>query len=83
MSIIPESYHARSTMKPHTHEHKGIAYFDTFEQARDFGGDVGRGFPAWHVVPYERGWAVQTRPSGDYFSLDGLPCDAQRHDPRP
>lgn len=55
---------------------KGIAYFPTFEEARDFGCEHGRGFPAWRVVHYDLGWAVQTRPSGDYFGPDGRPSEA-------
>lgn len=49
------------------------AYFPTFEQAREFGAQHCKGFPAWRVVEYQRGFAVQTRPSGDYLALDGKP----------
>ena len=60
-------------MKQHTHQHKGIAYFPTFYAARDFGALHCRGFPAWHVVEYTRGHAVQVRPGGDYLALNGKP----------
>jgi len=70
------SYHAdhdrRSEPTPRqTHEHKGIAYFANFHEARDHGEAHGRGFPSWRVINYERGYAVQAYPSGPYFSLSG------------
>ena len=52
---------------------KGIAYFPTFEAARDFGKKHCIGFPAWRVVEYEIGCAVQIRPGGDYLGVNGLP----------
>lgn len=51
--------------------HKGVAYFPTFEKARDFGARYGQGYPAWRAVPYELGWAVQVRPGGPYFGPKG------------
>ena len=59
--------------KQYVRVYQGVAYFPTFESARDFGAIVGKGFPAWRVVQYERCFAVQTRPSGDYFGPDGMP----------
>ena len=56
-------------MKPR--EFKGDAYFPTFIEARDFGAKHGKGWPAWRVVAYTRGWAVQAYPSGPYFNLAG------------
>ena len=54
-------------------ERKGTAYFPTFEGARDFGEDVGvgKGHPAWRVVYYDLGWAIQARPGGPYLNLKG------------
>lgn len=42
---------------------KGIAYFPTFEEARE----VSKGYEGSRVVHYELGWAVQYRVSGPYF----------------
>ncbi len=42
---------------------KGIAYFPTFEEARD----VSEGYEGSRVVHYELGWAIQYRVSGPYF----------------
>ena len=53
--------------------YQGVAYFPSFETARDFGSEFARGFSAWRVVGYQRGFAVQTRPSGDYLGPDGRP----------
>jgi len=47
--------------------HKGIAYFDDFYEARDVGGAEIKGHPAWRVVRYERGWAIQYNISGPYY----------------
>lgn len=52
-------------------EVRGIAYFSLFEEARDFGAMHGHGHPAWRAVRYERGWAVQVRPSGPYLNAKG------------
>ena len=51
----------------------GIAYFPTFESARDIGRHWGIGFPAWRVVSCDLGHAIQVRPGGDYFGPNGLP----------
>jgi hypothetical protein len=51
-------------------ERKGIAYFPTFQDAREHGRSIS-GFPAWRVVSYGLGWAVQAYPSGPYFNLKG------------
>jgi hypothetical protein len=53
------------------HEHKNTAYFKTFIEARDHGQKHGKGFPAWRVVPYGRGFAVQAFISGPYFNMKG------------
>ena len=41
---------------------KGIAYFETFSEARSIAAKVGG-----RVVEYERGFAVQYRVSGPYY----------------
>lgn len=51
--------------------HNGIAYFDTFEEAREHGQRHGKGWPAWRVVSYQLGYAIQVRPSGPYLNGDG------------
>ena len=54
---------------------KEPATFHRFEEARDFGAQVGRGFPAWHVVGDEFiGWRIECRPGGDVFSWSGELC---------
>jgi len=49
----------------------GVAYFQVFNDARDHGQKHGKGYPAWRVVSYERGFAVQARISGPYFGKNG------------
>lgn len=47
--------------------YRGVTYFPTFQEARDRAAQEVRGFPAWRVVGYERGWAIQYYPSGPYY----------------
>ena len=47
--------------------YKGIAYFPDFHDARDTAQREVKGHPAWRIVPYDRGWAIQYRPSGPYY----------------
>lgn len=65
-------------MKPK--EYKGVAYFPDFFSARDFGTKYCKGYPAWRVVEYGQGYAVQLRPSGDYLSTNGKPSMTNRMD---
>jgi hypothetical protein len=44
--------------------HLGIAYFDTFEEARDVGVKEIKGHPGWHVVQDPRGWKIHYAPYG-------------------
>jgi hypothetical protein len=60
-------------MKNSVRVYQGVAYFPTFDSARDFGAATCQGFPAWRVVGYERGHAVQVRPGGDYLGPNGRP----------
>ena len=57
---------------------KGVAYFKTFNQAREFAAHHVKGFPAWRIVDYQLGFAIQVRPGGDYIGADGLPSMVKR-----
>ena len=48
-----------------------VAFFQDFNDARDHGQKYGKGYPAWRVVSYGRGFAVQARISGPYFGKNG------------
>lgn len=50
--------------------HKGVYYFRTFEDARDYA--LGRGYPTNRIIKYGRGWAIQAEPGGDYAGPHGL-----------
>jgi hypothetical protein len=52
-------------------EKNGVAYFQDFNDARDHGQKHGKGYPAWRVVSYWRGFAVQAVISGPYFGKNG------------
>lgn len=57
-------------MKQNT-DSKGHVYFKSYHDARDFGVLHCKGYPAWRCVAYDRGWAVQVRPSGPYLNKEG------------
>jgi hypothetical protein len=44
--------------------HKGIYYFPTYENARDYANL--HGHPTNRIIRYEIGWAIQLRISGPY-----------------
>lgn len=52
---------------------KGIVYFEMYREAREFGEMHTKGWPAWRVVDYMVGFAVQLRPGGDYLGPNGKP----------
>lgn len=61
-------FHGLFDENPVSHtEWNGVWYFPTFEEARDEGKRNIRGFPAWRVVEYLRGFAIQYRPGGPYY----------------
>lgn len=47
--------------------HKGIAYFDTFEEARAVAAEKLKGYPSWRIIRYQLGWAIQYRVMGPYY----------------
>ena len=50
--------------------HKGVYYFPTLRDAREFA--KAQGYPTMHIHGFHRGYAIQGGVSGDYAGPHGL-----------